>query len=82
MKPPTKAQQFVASGIPAAINKDSYPWEYFHKNGLDLAEPEDIDRWFSPGYWKETRDFGMILREKTSKKSVARSYLNLIERIL
>jgi hypothetical protein len=29
LKPPTKAQQYVASGIPFAVNSDSYSAEYF-----------------------------------------------------
>jgi hypothetical protein len=82
MKPPTKVQQFAASGVPVAVNKDSYPWEYFHKDGLDLAGPDDTDRWFSHEYWKEIHDFGLNLREKISKTNVARSYLDLIERVL
>ena len=82
MKPPTKVQQFVASGVPVAVNRESYPWEWFHQEGLDLADPDDTSRWFSHEYWKETQDFGLRLREKISKKNVAKSYLDLIERVL
>jgi hypothetical protein len=79
IKPPTKAQQFIASGIPTAVDRESYSWEYFHKQGLDLADPDDEERWFSQSYWKETHDFVPKLRELTSKDNVVKKYLQLIE---
>ena len=79
MKPPTKIQQFVISGIPAAANRDSYSWEYFHKRGLDLADPDDPKRWLSEKYWIETRRFIPRLLQSTSKTNVIKSYLRLIE---
>ena len=77
-KPPTKAQQFVASGVPVAVNRESYSWEWFHSRGFDLADPDDEARWFSREYWEETREFGLRLREEISKERVAASYLNLL----
>lgn len=79
MKPPTKIQQFVASGIPAAANRDSYSWEYFHERGLDLADPDDPERWLSKNYWKETHHFIPKLLQSTSKTSVVKKYLHFIE---
>lgn len=78
-KPPTKIQQLVASGIPAAVNRDSYSWEYFHERGLDLADPDDPERWLSKHYWIETRRFIPKLLKSTSKTNVIKSYLRLIE---
>lgn len=80
-KPPTKIQQFVASGIPAAANQDSYSWEYFHKHGLDLADPDDPEKWFSESYWTETRRFIPKLLQSISKANVVKSYLRLIETV-
>ena len=77
-KPPTKIQQLVASGIPTAVNKNSYAWEYFHERGFDLADPDDSKRWFSKTYWKETHDFAPKLHQEISKANVVQSYLNLI----
>ena len=77
-KPPTKIQQLIASGIPAAINRASYSWEYFHKHGLDLADPDDNERWFSETYWKEVHDFAPGMRQTISKTNVVQNYLNLI----
>jgi hypothetical protein len=78
MKPPTKAQQFVASGVPVAVNHESYSWEWFHARGFDLADPDDEKRWFSRRYWEETRDFGLHLRDEISKRHVVSSYLDLL----
>lgn len=36
-KPPTKGQQYVASGIPCALNPESYSAEYFRRRGFDPA---------------------------------------------
>ena len=80
-KPPTKIQQFVASGVPAAVNRDSYSWEWFHDRGFDLADPDDETRWFSKRYWEETREFGLHLRNEISKASVAAGYLGLLRDI-
>ena len=80
MKPPTKIQQLVASGIPAAVNPNSYTWEYFHERGLNLSDPDDTERWFSETYWREIRNFAPKLRQAISKTNVVQSYLNLIDR--
>jgi hypothetical protein len=79
-KPPTKAQQSVASGVPFAVNRESYSWEWFHSRGFDLADPDDEQRWFSHRYWEETREFGLHLREELSKERVVASYLAQFER--
>ena len=79
MKPPTKIQQFVISGIPAATNRNSYSWEYFHERGLDLADPDDPNRWLSRDYWKKTRHFIPKLLQSISKTNVVKNYLRLIE---
>ena len=77
-KPPTKAQQFVASGVPVAVNRESYSWEWFHERGFDLADPDDEERWFSRRYWEETREFGLHLRDTISMENVVSSYLDLL----
>ena len=77
-KPPTKAQQFVASGVPVAVNRESYSWEWFHGRGLDLSDPDDESRWFSRRYWEETREFGLHLRRELSREVVISSYLDLL----
>lgn len=80
-KPPTKAQKYIASGIPFAANKDSYSSEYFKQRGFDIAAPNNPNRWFSLEYWKETRVFGEKLRVYTSLTNVGLRYKELIERL-
>lgn len=80
-KPPTKAQKYIASGIPFAINKESYSAEYFRNRGFELAAPNNINRWFSPEYWQETKKFGEKLRIYTSLENVGLKYKKLIENL-
>jgi hypothetical protein len=79
IKPPTKAQQFVASGIPIALNADSYGFQYFRSLGFEVATPNDPARWFSEAYWRETVEFASVLRNRTSKEAVAHSYAEILE---
>jgi hypothetical protein len=78
-KPPTKAQQFVASGIPCAVNPEAYSAEYFRRRGFDLASPADAERWLSHEYWEATRAAAERLRAETSLAAVAARYRQLIE---
>ncbi len=78
-KPPTKAQQFVASGVPFAVNPDSYSAEYFRARGFDVASPADPDRWLSRAYWEATRRYAAGLRTATSLAAVGERYRKLIE---
>lgn len=78
-KPPTKAQKYIASGIPFAVNPESYSAEYFRARGFDVASPLDTERWFSREYWKATRLAGDRLRADTSIEAVAARYRELIE---
>jgi len=74
-KPPTKAQQFIASGIPFACNAGNSIAEYFEAHDFAVAEANDAGRLFSRDYWEETRAFAPRLREWTSLESVGRNYL-------
>lgn len=80
-KPPTKAQKYVASGIPFAINKESYSAEYFKNRGFELAAPNNVNWWFSPEYWQETKKYGEKLRVYTSLENVGLRYKELIEKL-
>ena len=79
LKPPTKAQQFIASGIPFAVNPDSYSAEYFRIRGFDVASPTDTARWFSREYWQATQRAGQQLRIVTSLDTVIARYRQLVE---
>ncbi len=48
-KPPTKALDFIASGMPLAMNPDSSPVEFLARLGFQVALPTDPDHWSFPG---------------------------------
>ncbi len=80
-KPATKAQKYIASGLPFAINEDSYSHEYFLNRGFKVCSPTDTRRWFSEDYWEETRIAGTKLRKETSIESVGKKFSEIIERL-
>lgn len=81
-KPPTKAQQFIASGIPFSCNTDSSVAAYLKWRGFDVADAGDWDRLLSRDYWVETRAFAPKLRNWTSAAAVRRSYVNALQGLL
>jgi hypothetical protein len=81
-KPPAKGIDFIASGLPLAMNPDSSTVEHLTRMGFDVVSPLEIDRWFSPQYWEETRRFGTALREMLSRKRVGFRYKRIIEQVL
>ena len=66
-KPPTKAQQFIASGVPFGCNPGHPAIDYFHKRGFEVADAADFDRLLSRPYWEETQRFAAL----AARKSVA-----------
>ncbi len=81
-KPPTKAQKYIGSGIPFAVNPESCSAEYFRTRGFQVASQLETDRWFSRSYWEDTRRFGRKLREYTSLEAVGLRYKELVESLL
>jgi hypothetical protein len=77
-KPPTKAQQCVASGVPFGANATHPAMAYFAARGFDLADATDFRRLLSRGYWAETRAFAARLREWTSLDAVGRAYHRIL----
>ncbi|HTV48423.1 MAG TPA: hypothetical protein VMG59_08260 [Phycisphaerae bacterium] len=80
LKPPTKAQKFVASGIPFAMNQDSYSFEHLKKNGFTLSPPQDQQWWFSEEYWRLTAAHAAELRRLTSLEYIGLQFKAVIER--
>ena len=81
-KPPAKAIDFLASGVPLAMNHDSSPVEHLARMGFEVADPRDTERWLSREYWEETRRFGAALRELLSLERVARRWKRVIDDVL
>lgn len=80
-KPPAKAIDFIASGLPLAMNASSSPVEHLARIGFDVAAPEDVERWFSEDYRGETERFGAALRELLSRERVARKWRRIISEV-
>jgi hypothetical protein len=78
-KPPAKAIDFIASGVPLAMNEESSTVEHLARLGFEAASPEDTDWWLSREYWEETRRFGIALRELLAVERVARRWKRIIE---
>lgn len=81
-KPATKGQKYVASGVPLAINSESYTFDYFQRRGFVVASPEDYDRWFSKSYYDETVSEAGRLREELSLANVYRELKQFIDDIV
>ncbi len=77
-KPPTKAQQFVASGLAFGCNPGHPAMAYFRARGFEPADAADFDRLLSEAYWAETRRFAARLREWTSLEAVGRAYRDIL----
>jgi hypothetical protein len=81
-KPSTKAIDYLASGIPLALQKESSSFEHLGQLGFEVATPTDCDRWLSPTYRSETRQFGAALTELLSLNRIATRWRLLIDRTL
>jgi hypothetical protein len=81
-KPPVKAQKFIASGIPFAINPESYSAEYFANRGMILPSPLEKHYWLSREYWEETQSAGKTLRDRLTLECIGLAYKNVIDQAL
>lgn len=81
-KPPAKALDFLASGIPLAMNRQSASAQHIAAMGFELAAPEDSDLWTSHNYWEETQRFGETVRSELSCERVGRRFREIISTVL
>jgi hypothetical protein len=81
-KPPAKAMDFIASGLPLAINPDSSVVEHLARMGFDIPSPLDMDLWLSQKYWEETKAFGRALRELLSLERIGRRYRRIVDEVV
>lgn len=70
-KPPAKALDFVASGVPVALDPGGSAAEHLAGLGLAVPSPADPARWLSEDYWRETRRVGAGLTESLAGPRVA-----------
>lgn len=81
-KPPAKAVDFLASGLPLAVNDGHPAVAQLASLGFDLAGVHDTERWLSREYWDETAAFGAALRELLSRTRVGRRLRRIIDGVL
>jgi hypothetical protein len=81
-KPPAKAMDFIASGVPLAMNPDSSPVEHLARMGFEVASPLDTEWWLSRSYWEETQRFGRALRELLSLERIGRRYKRILDEVV
>jgi glycosyltransferase involved in cell wall biosynthesis len=81
-KPPAKALDFVASGLPLALEAGSGAAEHLASLGLSVPSPLETGRWLSQAYWQEVRRVGEQLWRTHSAERVATQCRGLIEAIL
>jgi hypothetical protein len=73
-KSPAKAQGFIASGIPLAMNGAAAATEHLRSRGFTVTAPEDRDYWWSHEYWELTQRFGRNLEAQLSLRQVAERF--------
>ena len=81
-KPPAKALDFLASGIPLAMNPDSSPVRHIRRLGFEVVAPEDTATWLSEDYAAETRRFAMHLRGELGLRTIAARFVDIINDVL
>lgn len=81
-KPPAKALDFIASGLPLAMNPDSSSVEHIADLGFEIATPDDPDYWLSPEYAQKTREFAAVIRPQLTREAVADRFAAIIDDVL
>ena len=81
-KSPAKAHDFIASGVPVAMNREAAAVEHLGRRGFDIAEPHDTDRWLSQEYWEATQAYGRRLRTELTLENVAAQFESLLPETL
>jgi len=81
-KPPAKAQDYIASGLPLAMNAESSSVKHLAKRGFQVASVEDQDYWFSDEYRNQTIKFGSELRNTLSRENIGKRFKTIIDTVL
>lgn len=81
-KAPAKALDFIASGVPFAINSQTSVADSLLHRGFRVVSPLEMERWFSREYWEETNRFGAALSEHLSLEQIGLRFRRIIESVL
>jgi hypothetical protein len=78
-EPPAKALDFLASGIPFAVNTNSSAADHVQQeSGLRLASPDDHDRWLSDEYFRDVNEIALRLRAELTLDHICSRFLKVI----
>jgi hypothetical protein len=80
-KPPAKALDVIASGVPLVMNPDSSSAEHLARMGFAIASLADRARCLSPEYAQETARFGSCLRELLTLERIGFRWRCVIEAV-
>jgi len=78
-KPPTKIQKYICSGIPTAINKNSYSYKYVNKFGLELEDMDKMEIVLTQNYQNKILELSKCFNSELSISSIASKYLDLLK---
>lgn len=81
-KPPAKALDFLAAGLPLAMNLASSGARHLAEIGFQIANPRDVSKWTSPEYRRETEQFGAFLRENLSIERIGERLREIVTDVL
>jgi len=81
-KPPAKALDLIASGIPLAMNHDSISAHHLRDLGFEIPSPDDIGYWLSKEYWEKTQAFGNLLTREISRSKIMEQWMSLISQVV
>lgn len=80
-KPPAKALDYLASGLPLAMNAPSSGVDALQARGFAIPRPEETDRWLSRGYAEECRQFAPRLCEQLSLSRLGQVWRALLHAV-
>ncbi|MFO0811981.1 MAG: hypothetical protein U0796_02115 [Gemmatales bacterium] len=74
-KPSTKAIDYVISGLPLAMPGHSSSVERLNFMGLNIPEPTDLTRWFSPEYLQAIHAWRAQWKDPLSRATIAQQWM-------
>lgn len=78
-KPAAKALDFLASGVPLAMNTAASSVEAVQHLGFDIVDPQVQDVWLSAEYAQRTQQFGARISETQALPQLANRWRQIIE---
>lgn len=80
-KPPAKALDYLASGLPLAMNAPSSSVDALRARGFAIPTPHETDRWLSEEYADECRCLALSLRDELALPKLGQQWRNLLHEV-